>query len=94
MGYSDCIRSACLTRIMPASSQESARKRIGVITGSVERFVDNSTLCKEKFWMPPLLQSRPREIGERRKFELGQLGRADDAMNLGYEIRTEVIPIQ
>ena len=52
MGYWDCIRSVCLTRIMPALSQESARKRIGVITGSVERFVDNSTLHKERFWMP------------------------------------------
>ena len=94
MGYLGFIRSVCPTKIMPDSSQESARKRIGVITGSVERFVDNSTLCKERFWIPPPQQSGQREIGERRKFEVGQLGRADDAMNSEYEIRTEVIPIQ
>ena len=58
MGYLGFIRSVCPTKIMPDSSQESARKRMGVITGKVEAFVDNSTLHKESSSMPPPHQEK------------------------------------
>jgi hypothetical protein len=43
---------------MPASSQESARKQMGLITGSVEPLVDNSTFNKESSLMPPPHQEK------------------------------------